>query len=238
MPASGAPAVRSSLLTLDVMLSRLLVTVRALHETETVSTLHASGRVLVQAVRSSLSMPLADNMQMDRYAVCTTDITAPDTRLEVVRRIPVGHVGRPPNIDETTCIFTDALIPSGADAVVMQGQCKTGPNSGIVTVDYVPEPDEWICRAGEDIADGAKILSHGIHLGSQQFGLTASVDRANLHVVRRPCVAVFFTGDEFAMPGEPLKPGVIYNPGRFTLRTLPENLGYDIIDFGIVPGTL
>ncbi|MEH6303960.1 molybdopterin-binding protein, partial [Salmonella enterica subsp. enterica serovar London] len=97
---------------------------------------------------------------------------------------------------------------------------------------------EWIRRAGEDIADGAEILPRGTRLGPQQLGLAASVGCANLHVVRRPRVAVFFTGDELAMPGEPLKPGAIYNSNRFTLRALLENLGCDITDFGIVPDTL
>ena len=57
-------------------------------------------------------------------------------------------------------------------------------------------------------------------------------------VVRKLRVAVFFTGDELAMPGEVLKPGAIYNSNRFTLRGLLENLGCEISDFGIVPDTL
>jgi molybdopterin molybdotransferase len=59
-----------------------------------------------------------------------------------------------------------------------------------------------------------------------------------LPVVRKLRVAVFFTGDELAMPGEVLKPGAIYNSNRFTLRGLLENLGCDITDYGIVPDTL
>jgi molybdopterin molybdotransferase len=51
-------------------------------------------------------------------------------------------------------------------------------------------------------------------------------------------VAVFFTGDELAMPGEPLAPGAIYNSNRFTLRGLLENLGCEISDYGIVPDSL
>jgi molybdopterin molybdotransferase len=51
-------------------------------------------------------------------------------------------------------------------------------------------------------------------------------------------VAVFFTGDELAMPGEPLKPGAIYNSNRFTLRGLLENFGCEFTDYGIVPDSL
>lgn len=238
MSANDAPAVKPSLLTLDAALSQLLAAVRALHETETVSTLHANGRVLAQAVRSSLNVPPADNTQMDGYAVRAADITAPGARLKVAQRIPAGHVGQRLNPGEAARIFTGALIPPGADAVVMQEQCKADPETGTVVIDHVPEAGEWIRRAGEDIADGAEILPRGTRLGPQQLGLAASVGCANLHVVRRPRVAVFFTGDELAMPGEPLKPGAIYNSNRFTLRALLENLGCDITDFGIVPDTL
>jgi molybdopterin molybdotransferase len=57
-------------------------------------------------------------------------------------------------------------------------------------------------------------------------------------VHRRVRVAVFFTGDELAMPGEALKPGAIYNSNRFTLRGLLENFGCEFTDYGIVPDSL
>jgi molybdopterin molybdotransferase len=59
-----------------------------------------------------------------------------------------------------------------------------------------------------------------------------------LSVVRRVKVAVFFTGDELTMPGEPLKPGAIYNSNRFTLRSLLDKLGCEVTDYGIVPDQL
>ena len=82
------------------------------------------------------------------------------------------------------------------------------------------------------------ILAAGTRLRSQELGLAASVGLAQLPVRRKLRVAVFFTGDELAMPGEPLAPGAIYNSNRFTLRALLENLGCEISDFGIVPDSL
>jgi molybdopterin molybdotransferase len=133
-------------------------------------------------------------------------------------------------------IFTGALIPEGADAVVMQEQCEADGDN--VTVRHTPKAGEWIRRTGEDITAGAVILPAGTRLRAQELGLAASVGMAKLTVRRRLKVAVFFTGDELTMPGEALKPGSIYNSNRFTLRGLLENFGCEITDFGIVPDSL
>jgi molybdopterin molybdotransferase len=118
----------------------------------------------------------------------------------------------------------------------MQEQCEAVGDS--VTVRHTPRAGEWIRREGEDVAAGSVILPAGTRLRSQELGLAASVGLAQLKVARRVRVAVFFTGDELAMPGEALKPGAIYNSNRFTLRGLLENFGCEFTDFGIVPDSL
>ena len=107
-----------------------------------------------------------------------------------------------------------------------------------VTVNHAPQAGEWIRRAGEDITAGSVILAAGTRLRSQELGLAASVGLAWLPVWRRVRVAVFFTGDELALPGQPLAPGAVYNSNRYTLRALLENLACDISDYGIVPDKL
>jgi molybdopterin molybdotransferase len=81
-------------------------------------------------------------------------------------------------------------------------------------------------------------MEAGRRLQPQDCGLAASIGIAELAVVRRPRVAVFFTGDELVMPGEPLPPGRIYNSNRFVLRGLLARLGCETIDLGIVPDDL
>lgn len=224
------------MLTLTQALDTLLAGARPLADVERIDTLQASGRVLATAVRSELDVPPADNTSMDGYAVRTTDVPEPGARLVVAQRIPAGHVGQPLAAGTAARIFTGGLIPPGADAVVMQEQCEADGDS--VVVNHAPQAGEWIRRAGEDIRAGGVVLAEGMRLTPQALGLAASVGQAKLEVIRRVRVAVFFTGDELAMPGEPLKPGAIYNSNRFTLRGLLEGLGCEVSDFGIVPDTL
>ncbi|WP_229426887.1 molybdopterin molybdotransferase MoeA [Massilia atriviolacea] len=239
--SSESPKSRPPMLSVREALDFLQRAVRPLTDTEVVPTLGANGRVLAAAQVSTIDVPSADNTQMDGYAVRAADCASGAATLTVTQRIPAGTVGKPLEAGSAARIFTGAMIPQGADAVVMQEQCEAGPDNS-VTIRHAPQAGEWIRRAGEDIEAGGAILAAGTRLRSQELGLAASVGLASLPVVRRLRVAVFFTGDELTMPGEApggqLAPGAIYNSNRFTLRALLENLGCAISDFGIVPDTL
>lgn len=227
---------RPPMLPVAEALALLLAAARPITDHEVVATMEATGRVLALAQSSQLDVPPMDNTHMDGYAVRVADCVSGSARLRVAQRIPAGHVGQPLLAGTAARIFTGALIPEGADAVVMQEQCTADGDDVIVA--HAPASGEWIRRRGEDILAGNEILAAGSRLRGQELGLAASVGLATLPVVRKIKVAVFFTGDELAMPGEVLKPGAIYNSNRFTLRSLLENLGCDITDYGIVPDTL
>ena len=236
---------RRPLLTLDDALARLLAGAAAhpIAERETVSTFDALGRVLAAPVGSLLDVPPADNTSMDGYALCAADVPAAGTVLPVAQRIPAGVVGQPLARGSAARIFTGAQVPPGADAVVMQEQCEAvagegGEGLGAVRVNAVPEAGQWIRRRGEDVQRGATVLQAGTRLTPQALGLAASVGAAELAVCRRPRVALFSTGDELVMPGQPLKPGAIYNSNRFTLRALLQAAGCEVNDLGIVPDRL
>lgn len=214
----------------------MLGAARPVAEVELVDTMRANGRVLATAQTSTLNVPERDNTQMDGYAVRASDCASGAASLPVSQRIAAGHVGQPLQPGTAARIFTGALLPDGADCVVMQEQCTL--LDGVVTVNHVPHAGEWVRRQGEDIRAGGVILGAGRRLRSQEMGLAASVGLAQVPVLRKLRVAVFFTGDELAMPGQPLAPGAVYNSNRFTLRGLLENLGCEITDLGIVPDSL
>lgn len=237
--SAPAPAPRAPLLSLDEALARLMQAVQPLapDQAQTVSTFDALGRVLAVDVRSAVDVPPADNTSMDGYAMRCADVPAAGTTLPVSQRIPAGVTGAPLAAGTAARIFTGAQVPAGADAVVMQEQC-VAVDGGAVRIDTVPMPGQWIRRRGEDVRAGAVVLAKGARLTPQALGLAASVGAATLSVSRRPRVALFSTGDELVMPGEPLKPGAIYNSNRFTLRALIQALGCDCTDLGIVPDRL
>jgi molybdopterin molybdotransferase len=243
MGGTEKPAPRP-MLSVREALDTLLAAARPVSDIETVPTLEANGRVLAADQASTIDVPSADNTSMDGYAVRAQDCVNGGAALRVTQRIPAGQVGAPLEAGTAARIFTGAMIPQGADAVVMQEQCEVGKDSAgdIVTIRHTPKSGEWIRRTGEDIQAGATILTAGTRLRSQELGLAASVGLAQLPVRRRLRVAVFFTGDELTMPGEApggvLAPGAIYNSNRFTLRGLLENFGCIIKDFGIVPDSL
>ena len=226
----------NGMLSVDEALARLLAGARTVSEVETVPTLAATGRVVARAQASTLNVPPLDNTSMDGYAVRAADCASGSARLRIAQRIPAGAVGKPLEPGSAARIFTGAPIPPGADAVVMQEACAVEGDH--VVVKHQPQPGEWVRRAGEDIRAGATILEAGTRLRAQEIGLAASVGLATLPVYRKVRAALFSTGNELVMPGEPLPEGAIYNSNRFTLTSLLRMLGCDVEDLGIVPDTL
>lgn len=227
---------KPGMLSVDEALAFLLEGARPVAETETLATLAAAGRVLAQAQHSTITVPAVDNTSMDGYAVYSADCASGEARLPVTQRIPAGSVPRPLARGTAARIFTGAPIPPGADAVVMQESCAQEGDAVIVR--HKPQAGEWVRRAGEDIRAGSEILAAGVKLRPQDTGLAASVGIAALPLYRRLKVAVFFTGDELVMPGEPLPPGRIYNSNRYTLNGLLQLFGCEVTDYGIVPDQL
>ena len=227
------------MLTAQQALDHLLSHAKPVEEHENVPMQATLGRVLAENVNSLVDVPPLDNTSMDGYAVRTADTTTTGKTLKIAQRIPAGSVGIQLEPGTAARIFTGAPVPPGADAVVMQEDCAIPEGAADqVQVNIVPTPGQWIRRRGEDLTAGKTALTAGTFLRPQELGVAASAGLTHLNVKRRVKVAAFFTGDELALPGEPLKPGGIYNSNRDTLLACLRSLGCEATDLGIVPDCL
>ena len=227
------------MLTAAQALEQLLAPAVSVSEVELLAMQEARGRVLADDVVSLVDVPPLDNTSMDGYAIRVADLVAHSGVLRVGQRIPAGSMGTELQSGTAARIFTGAPIPPGADAVVMQEDCTTDPTKpDTVSITTTPVAGQWIRKRGEDLSAGKKALSAGCLLRPQELGVAASAGLTHLSVKRRVRVATFFTGDELSLPGEPLKPGGIYNSNRDTLLACIKALGCDATDLGIVPDQL
>jgi molybdopterin molybdotransferase len=220
------------LLPIKSALELMLAQVSALKDNESIELLKAHKRILAEDVKANIDVPPADNSAMDGYALRVDDLKDKDT-LNLVGTALAGkpydaHLG----MGECVRIMTGAVIPQGADAVVMQELTEaTGQR---IKFNAIPNVGNNIRKAGEDISIGANVLSKGSKLNPAQLSLLASLGLDKVKVLRKLKVALIVTGDELTQAGQELKPGGIYESNRFALTAMLEDLGIIVIDLGIV----
>lgn len=195
----------------------------------------AHGRVLAEDLTARRTQPPFAVSAMDGYAVRAADIETVPTRLKLVGYVPAG--GRHEGLvgpGEAVRIFTGARLPDGADAVVIQEDTEAGIGEVLVKDTVEPfGPGRHVRQAGIDFVEGQVGLKAGRRLTARDVGLAAAMNRPWLLVHRRPRVAILPTGDEVALPGDPIGPNQIVSSNGAALGALVAAAGGVPIQLGI-----
>ncbi|TWA82605.1 molybdopterin molybdochelatase [Azospirillum brasilense] len=207
--------------------ARILAAFTAL-PAETVALPDALGRVLAEPAVARLTQPPFAAAAMDGWAVRAADIVQASAESPVtLRRIGESAAGHAfagsLGAGEAVRIFTGAPLPAGADAVVMQEDCEDSGDR--VHVGRAMPTGRFIRPAGLDFTAGEDVLPKGRLLTARDVALAAAANLPWLRVHRRPRVAVLATGDEIALPGDPLGPSQIVSSNALGLCALVASQG-------------
>jgi molybdopterin molybdotransferase len=223
-----------SLLNVDAARRMIVERVTPVAGIEHVPLRQALGRILAEDLAAPIAVPGYDNSAVDGYAMRFDDLhTDRPTTLRCIDRIAAGHDPSAALKPGTAArIFTGALLPDGADVVIMQEDCERVGDSVVILPGIKRGANTR--QAGEDVARGAPALAAGKRLGPADLGLLAALGFVEVPVRRKLTVALLSTGDEVREPGELLKRGQIHDANRYILAGLLERLGVDVSDRGIV----
>jgi len=203
---------------------------------ESVALEDALGRVLAEEIVADRDFPPTDRSAMDGFAVRSADLPSPGA-LKVVGEVragadPSGHYVA---VGETCRVFTGAVIPDGADAVVMVERTEEDRSSGTVRIDDTPGAGQHIRKAAQDLRRGDPVLSAGTAIRSAEIAALASVGRVVVPVHRRPRVSVLSTGDEIVPPHEIPAAHQLRNSNTPMLLAQVKEAGFEAADLGTAP---
>jgi molybdopterin molybdotransferase len=217
-------------LRVDKAREAILACLSPITEVEQVPIQAALGRVLAEEIVPRINVPAHDNSAMDGYAIRFSDVE------KTLKEIGTALAGKPFHgqlgAGECVRIMTGAVMPPGADTVVIQEVVKKEGER--ILIPPGQKKAQNVRYAGEDLKVGTAVLRSGEPLKPADVGLIASLGIGEVCVRRRLRVAFFATGDELASIGQPLKEGEVYDSNRYTVHGMLARLGVEAIDMGVV----
>ncbi len=207
--------------------------------TEVVDVTQSVGRVLAEDVAAPYDAPPFDRSEVDGYAVLSRDTFGADEDNPIkLRLIGSARIGKAPTLEvrpgECAEIDTGAVIPRGADAVVMIEYTKRLGNNEVLIYRSV-SPGENIAFTGTDIAKGEVLLKKGTIITPREVSVLAAVGVSNVKVYKRIKVGILSVGDELVSPGSKLEAGKIFDVNQYLLITTLRELGTIVRSYGIAP---
>jgi len=187
----------------------------------------ALGRVLARPVVADRDFPPTDRSAMDGFAVRAQDVARPGTRLRVVGEVRAGHPVGALRVGsgQAVRIMTGAIVPPGADAVVMVEHTEEDEPAGVVRIDDVPRQGQHVRPRGRDLRDGATVIEAGSPIRAAEIAALASIGCAAVRVHRPPVVHVLSTGDEVVEPEADVADHQVRNSNAHALIAQLAGLG-------------
>ncbi|MCZ8187882.1 MAG: molybdopterin molybdotransferase MoeA [Beijerinckiaceae bacterium] len=227
----------AGLLPVDEALA-LLVAAGSAHprRMERVPVQQASGRVLAADLVALRTQPPADMSAMDGFALRSADAALPGAELRITGESAAGHpfagqVGP----GEAIRIYTGAILPAGADCVVMQENATT--EGGTLRLAVAAQAGRHIRPAGCDFHEGQALLAAGTRLTPGHIALAGAMNHAEIPVFARPRIGVLATGDELVLPGASRAPHQIVATNAFAAMAMMRPMEVEIVDLGIAADT-
>lgn len=198
----------------------------------------ALGRVLARDVIASVDVPSFDRSNFDGFAVRSSDTfgateeqprvlsLAEETIATAV--VPKGEI----TAGRGATIATGGMLPRGADAIVMIEHADVAREQ--ILVRRPVTPGFGVSFAGTDISRGETVLRRGDLLTSRETGVLAAIGVTEVFARRRPKVGIVSTGDEIIPPGEPMRPGLVYDSNARVIEDAVRELGGEPLSLGIV----
>jgi molybdopterin molybdotransferase len=209
-------------------------------QTERVSFQDSLHRVLAEDIFSDMDMPPFDKSAVDGYACRMDDIAAlpgiEAPSLTVIETIPAGYVPKKPvGRDQCSKIMTGAMLPKGADCVVMVEDTRTGDDDLVYIT--CKKTAKNICFQAEDVRKGAKVIDKGTFLKPSHIAILATVGAVAPLVGVLPKIAVISTGDELVEPSRNPERSKIRNSNAYQLLAQIREIPAEGIYCGIAPDT-
>lgn len=199
---------------------------------QSVSLSDALGMICAQNIVAPVFVPPWDNSAMDGYAVIAEQ-AAEGHKFDISSTLTAGMKAETPLLSGTAVrIMTGAMMPQGANAVVMQENTQRNED-GTITVVKSPKAGENIRRKGADIEQGETVVQAGTRLSAAHIMLLSSLGFDTVTVKQPLKVGLLATGDELAAPGTAKKENQIYESNKAGIAALLSPFKPEIIDYGI-----
>ncbi|MCL2690627.1 MAG: molybdopterin molybdotransferase MoeA [Candidatus Bathyarchaeota archaeon] len=191
------------------------------------------GRVLAEDIVALDDLPCFDRSAMDGYAVRYEDSIGASQSCPVkLTVVPIGDVV----VGQAKQVWTGSPLPKGADAVVMLE--NTICNGSTLTISSPLTPGVNVIRCGEDVKKGQLLAKEGTRITPYVVGLVAALGYSSLNVYKKPLIAILATGNEVVAVGTQIGAHQVFNSNTFVLSAMCQELGAEVINFGIAKDTI